>query len=211
MGYVWDKSINDYRYNFNCGRHVRYGKAYCFSHHITSNTLEKIVLDDIREMAKRIVLDEDSIREEYARHNAELKDQSIKSIKKELQTKRKRKEELSRLIQVAYEDRVKGKMPEDICLGFIQKYSDELKLLESGIEALETKLAETETARQNADDFIRSIKKYLDAPKLTREMCYELIDKIIVGGLPKITGKEREIHIVYKVDIASVLRYKFNK
>ena len=102
-------------------------------------------------------------------------------------------------------------MPEDICLGFIQKYSDELKLLESEIEALETKLAETETARQNADDFIRSIKKYLDAPKLTREMCYELIDKIIVGGLPKITGKEREIHIVYKVDIASVLRYKFNK
>lgn len=76
---------------------------------------------------------------------------------------------------------------------------------------METKLAETETARQNADDFIRSIKKYLDAPKLTRKLCYELIDKIIVGGLPKITGKEREIHIVYKVDIASVLRYKFNK
>lgn len=96
-------------------------------------------------------------------------------------------------------------------LRFHTEVSDELKLLESEIEALETKLAETETARQNADDFIRSIKKYLDAPKLTREMCYELIDKIIVGGLPKITGKEREIHIVYKVDIASVLRYKFNK
>ena len=45
---------------------------------------------------------------------------------------------------------------------------------------------------------------------LTREMCYELIDRIIVGGLPKITGKEREIDIVYKVDIASVLRYKLN-
>ena len=211
MGYVWDKSINDYRYNFNCGRHIRYGKAYCFSHHITSNTLEKIVLDDIREMAKRIVLDEDSIREEYARHNAELKDQSIKAIKKELQTKRKRTEKLSRLIQVAYEDRVKSKMPEDICLSLIQKYSDEQKLLESEIKAAEKKLQETETARQNADDFIRSIKKYFDAPALTREMCYELIEKVVVGGLPKITGKEREIHIVYKVDISSVLRYKFNK
>lgn len=30
-----------------------------------------------------------------------------------------------------------------------------------------------------------------------------------VGGLPKITGKECEIDIVYKVDISSVLRYKF--
>ena len=211
MGYVWNKRKNDYRYNFNCGRHVRYGKTYCFSHYITSNILEKIVLDDIREMAKMIVLDEDSIREEYARHNAELKEQSIKSIKRELQTKRKRTEELSRLIQVAYEDRVKGKMPEDICISFIQKYSDEQKLLEPEIKAAETKLNEIETARQNADDFIRSIKKYLDAPALTREMCYELIEKVVVGGLPKITGKEREIHIVYKVDIASVLRYKFNK
>lgn len=42
-------------------------------------------------------------------------------------------------------------------------------------------------------------------------MCYELIYRIIVGGLPKIMGKEREIDIAYKVDIASVLRYKFNK
>ena len=115
------------------------------------------------------------------------------------------------MIQVAYEDRVKSKMPEDICLSLIQKYSDEQNLLESEIKTAENKLQETETARQNADDFIRSIKKYFDAPKLTREMCYELIEKIVVGGLPKITGKEREIHIVYKVDISSVLRYKFNK
>ena len=101
-------------------------------------------------------------------------------------------------------------MPEDICLAFIQKYSDEQKKLETEIAELEAKLTETANTMKSADDFIRSIKKYFDAPELTREMCYELIDKIIVGGLPKITGKEREIHLVYKVDIASVLRYKFN-
>ena len=48
-------------------------------------------------------------------------------------------------------------------------------------------------------------------PELTREMCYELIDRIIIGGHPKHTGKEREIDIVYKIDIASVLRDKLNK
>lgn len=58
---------------------------------------------------------------------------------------------------------------------------------------------------------IRNIKKYLEAPELSREMCYELIDRIIIGGSPKTTGKEREIDIVYKVDIASVLRHKLNK
>ena len=110
---------------------------------------------------------------------------------------------------VAYEDRVKGKMPEEICLTFIQKYSDEQKTLTAEIETLETKLTETESKQQSADDFIRDIKKYLNAPELTREMCYELLDRVVVGGLPKITGKERTIDIVYKVDIASVLRYKF--
>ena len=169
------------------------------------------MLDDIREMAKSIVLDENAIREEFIRHNAELADKAIKSAKKELQAKRKRIEELSRLMQVAYEDRVKGKMPEDICIGFIQKYAEEQKRLEMEIVDTEKKLTETEDTIQSADEFIRNIKKYLEAPELTREMCYELIDRIIVGGSPTKTGKERTIDIVYKVDIASVLRHKLKK
>ena len=199
-----------YQYHFDCGLHIRYGKSLCFSHFIPAKVLEEIVLNDIREMAQRIVLDEKTIREDFIRHNAELADKAVKSAKKELQAKRKRTEELSRLMQLAYEDRLKGKMPEDICISFIQKYSDEQKILEAEITELETKLAETENTMQSADDFIRNIKKYLEAPELTREMCYELIDRVVVGGLPKVTGKEREIDIVYKVDIASVLRYKLN-
>lgn len=198
-------------YRFDCGYHIRYGKAYCFSHFIAASVLEEIILEDIREMARRIVLDEKTIREEFIRRNAELADNAIKAVKKELQGKRKRKEEISRLMQVAYEDRVNGKMPEDICIGFIQKYSEEQKRLEAEIAESETRLTETANTIQSADDFIRNIKKYLEVPELTREMCYELIDRIIVGGSPNITGKEREIDIVYKVDIASVLRHKLNK
>ena len=199
-----------YQYHFDCGLHIRYGKSLCFSHFIPAKVLEEIVLNDIREMAQRIVLDEKAIREDFIRHNAELADKAIKSAKKELQGKRNRIEELSRLMQLAYEDRLKGKMPEDICISFIQKYSDEQKILEAEITELETKLAETENTMQSADEFIRNIKKYLEAPELTREMCYELIDRVVIGGLPKVTGREREIDIVYKVDIASVLRYKLN-
>ena len=93
----------------------------------------------------------------------------------------------------------------------IQKYSDEQKRLETEIAESETKLSETTNTIQSADEFIRNVKKYLEAPELTREMCYELIDRVVVGGLPKITGKEREIDIVYKVDIVSVLRYRLKK
>ena len=199
------------RYYFDCGYHLRYGKAYCFSHYISAGVLEEIVLDDVRTMAKQIVLDEKSIREEFIRHNAELADVAIKKAKKELQMKQKRVAELSRLMQVAYEDRVKGKMPEEICIGFIEKYSAEQKTIAEEIQSIEKQLTETETTRNTADDFIRDIKKYLDAPELTREMCYELIDRIVIGGTQSVTGKECEIDIVYKVDIASVLRDNIKK
>ena len=102
-------------------------------------------------------------------------------------------------------------MPEEICIGFIEKYSAEQKTIAEEIQSIEKQLTETETTRNTADDFIRDIKKYLDAPELTREMCYELIDRIVIGGTQSVTGKEREIDIVYKVDIASVLRDNIKK
>ena len=122
-----------YLYLFNCELHLRYVKTLCLSHYISAKDLEEIVLGNIREMAQKIVLDEMSIREEFIRQNAELADKTSLAIQKDLQAKRKRTEELSRLIQLAYEDRLKGKMPEDVCIAFIQKYSDEQKRLETEI------------------------------------------------------------------------------
>ena len=214
---LWDK-VREVEKSVAQGRktkrgytHPLSGFLYCaFSHFIQAKDIEAIVLNDIREMAQRIVLDEKAIREDFIRHNAELADKAVKSAKKELQVKRKRTEELSRLMQIAYEDRLKGKIPEDICLNFIQRYSEEQKELEAEIAELEERLTETTNTIQSADEFIRNIKKYLEAPELTREMCYELLDRVVVGGHPKHTGKERVIDIVYKVDIASVLRYKLN-
>lgn len=86
-------------------------------------------------------------------------------------------------------------MPEELCFGFIQKYSDEQNKLTSEIIELETRISETETKQQNTDDFIRNIKKYLYAPELTREMCYELLDRVVVGGLPKNKDEPRKIDI----------------
>ncbi|MCM1296782.1 MAG: recombinase family protein [Muribaculaceae bacterium] len=211
MSGTWNKSKSEYRYHFDCGYHLRYGKTLCSSHFIQAKVLEQIVLGDIQDKARRITLDEQSVREEFIRHNAELTDSTIKTARKELKAKQRRLEELSRLMQVAYEDRVKGKMPEDLCISFLEKYSAEQKALIAEITELEQKISQVESTTQNVDDFIRNIKKYLEVPELTREMCYELIDRIIVGGLPKITGKERTIEIIYKVDMASIFGHRVNR
>ena len=82
-----NKAKTEYQYHFNCGLHLRYGKTLCFSHYIPAKDIEAIVLNDIRAMARRIVLDEKAIREEFIRHNAEMQENSIKAAKKELQVK----------------------------------------------------------------------------------------------------------------------------
>ena len=50
------------------------------------------------------MLDEEAVKKEFIRRNAELADKAIKSAEKELRIKRKRIEEISRLMQVAYEN-----------------------------------------------------------------------------------------------------------
>lgn len=49
------------------------------------------------------------------------------------------------------------------------------------------------------------MKKHINAPELTRELCLELFEKIVIGGKETVTGKPQEVHIYYKIDIGSIL------
>ncbi len=198
------KRKGELEYNFNCGNHVRLGKAYCFSHYISAKILEDIVITDIRDKARMVSFDEDVVRKQYLERSAELTENAGNSAKRELQTKKARAAELKKLIEMAYEDRMKGKLPEDICLEFIEKYSSEEKSLNTEIAKLEQQISEAKQTEIDVDEFLTKIKRYVEAPELNREMCYELIDRIVVGGHPKVTGTDRVIDIVYKVDINSI-------
>lgn len=202
LNYINRNGVLDF--NFNCGNHMRLGKAYCFSHFIQAKVLEEIILTDIRDKAKYVAFDEEAVRRKLMERSAELSENADKNAKRELQSKKARTAELKKLIEMAYEDRLKGKLPEDVCLGFIEKCSSEEKSLTAEIAALEQRISEAKQTEVNVDEFLSKIKQYVEAPELTREMCYELIDKIVIGGHPKITGTERVIDIVYKVDINSV-------
>ena len=60
------------------------------------------------------------------------------------------------------------------------------------MEGLEAKQDE-----ENAEEFIRRLKKYTDVQELTREMCLELIECITVDEYA--ADKPMDIHIYYKL------------
>ena len=188
-------------FSFDCGDHNRIGKAYCFSHHIAASILEEIVLEDIRSKSEKVTADEAAVRRKFLEKNAKLTQEKTKVAQSELKRKSKRLAELDGLIESAYEDKVKGKMPEDICIKLMNRYTDEQKTLTEEIETLKNSLAESEQATADADGFIEKFKRYSNPTELTRGMCMELIDRIIVGAAPKNKDEPRNIQIVYKVDL----------
>lgn len=192
-------------FNFNCGTRSRCGSSACFSHFISVPVLEKLILRDIAEKAEKILGHETEFKRRYLERQASLADKNQTETRKELKKAEKRLNELDKLIETAFEEKVKGKIHESVCVKLIEKYTAEQSKLKDKIAVLTQGLEDVRQAKTDADEFIRRFRRYCKEPKLIREMCLSLFEKIIVGGKETVTGKPQEIYIFYKIDINSVL------
>lgn len=161
------------------------------------NDMNAIVLADIRSMAALVVEDENAARQQFLAHKAKLNAHQTEAEKKKLRDGKHRLEELNKLIPSIYEDKVLGKIPEDVCVNLLEKYQAEQKALSAEVEELEAKLSAVKQDEEDVEEFIRRLKKYTDVQELTREMCLELIEYITVDEYA--AGRPRDIHIYYKL------------
>lgn len=197
--------VRDYVYTFNCGCHKRLGKTYCFSHYIKASDIESILLEDIKSKSKFIVANEVEVRETYLRKQTQSAEKTEVENRYELERKKKRFEKLDLLIEGAFEEKLEGKIPEEVCIKLIEKYSAERQELSAAIGNLEANGEAFQQAKIDIEEFIGRVKKHLNEVSVTRELCLELIDKIVVGGNPSVTGKPQEIEIYYKINLNSVI------
>lgn len=197
--------VRDYVYTFNCGCHKRLGKTYCFSHYIKASDIENILLEDIKSKSKFIVANETEVRETYLRKQTQSAKKTEVENRYELERKKKRFEKLDLLIEGAFEEKLEGKIPEEVCIKLIEKYTAERQELSVAIGNLEANGEAFQQAKIDIEEFIERVKKHLNEVSVTRELCLELIDKIVVGGNPSVTGKPQEIEIYYKINLNSVI------
>ena len=191
------KSAKDVHNCFVCRTYVDLGKKYCTSHHITEQLLEALVLDDIHSLLEEVEIDETKVKERFLRERSKHTEQSRYSDEKQLKANKNRLVELDKLIQIAFEERVLGKMPESVCIILCEKYQAEKESVQRTIGEIEKRLAESNKDDEDAEEYIRRLKRYGKGESLTREMCLQLIDYIAVGQ--KVANNvEREIDIHYK-------------
>ena len=189
----------DIVYTFNCGNHKRLGKAYCSSHYIKAKDIEKFILDDVKAMASCITLNEDEVRKKYLERKTKLAEDELMHNRNELDQKRRRCDKLDQLIETAFEEKIAGNMPEDLCVKLIERYSSERQQLLDEIDAIDKQEVMIANVQNDVDDFIARVKRHMSDVTLTRALCFELIDKIVIGKT--VSGKVQNIEIYYKVDL----------
>ena len=185
------------RHNFNCGRYNRNGKLACNSHYIKMKDINALILADIRSMAALVLENEESARQQFLSKKEQINTRQTAEEQKQLHNGKYRLAELETLIPSIYEDKVLGKIPEDVCVNLLKKYQVEQKSLSEEVERLEAKLNAVRQDESDVEEFILRLKKYTDVQELTREMCLELIEYITVDEYAK--DRPREIHIYYKL------------
>lgn len=200
------------RANYNCGAFKTFGKRVCSSHVINLDVIEKIVLEDIKAKANFVNFNEEVARKEFLQRQEKYQKNNLAQDKKLLNDKTKRLSEINNLIRSTYEDKVLGKIPEDICISLLNNYQNEKENLESEISLINERIEKIKQNTQNVDEFIKRVKKYLEAPTLTREMTIDLIEFVTIDKYRLKREKiPREIHIYYKlIDDVENLDFKRN-
>lgn len=181
---------------YNCSSYVLHGKELCSTHYISQKQIEAVIIADIRSMAELVVKDEQTARAAFLSKKEQQTSRQSKADIKKLNDSKHRLAELEDLMQSVYEDKVMGKIPEHICVSFLEKYEAEQQELRAVIADLEERLSAEKQDREDVEEFIRRLKKYVDVQTLTRELGLELIEYVTVGAYTP--NEPREINIYYK-------------
>ena len=180
---------------YSCRTYTDLGKKYCSSHTISEKEIVRLLLKDLRAMLGNRQIDEQKAREHFLSSRAKQKEKDS-ADETELRSLKKRLSELDKLIASAFEEKVLGSLPENVCKDLCEKFFSEKESASRRISDLEKSLQQ-DSAEEGAEKYLLRLKQYANCEDLTREMCLLLIDKIVVGE-KSTDGTPRKIDIYYK-------------
>ena len=185
---------------FICSTYRKKKKGLCTEHAIKVNTLEQIVLNDIRKVCAYVRKYEREFVEEYRRCSTRESAKLQAAARNELKKAESRLSEIERIIVKLYEEKVCGAMPEGRFELLAKNYEAEQAELKQKADILKTNLSATEASEKNIAKFIAIVKSYTEVIELTPEILNSFIDKIYIGKPERLDGKRvQEVKIIYKL------------
>lgn len=206
----YDKKKGKYT-GFSCWVYKNYGKQRCTSHAIGWQTLNRLVLEDIRCNAQVAKLAAARYVGVLLRTKLEKEKGETVRAERELKKAEKRIGELDKILAKLYEDQALGKISEVRYQAMAPGYEAEQASLQERVSQLREQLAHTQEVQDNVEQFVPLIQKYTDIQELTPHILNELIEKIVVHEkkVEEDGSKSQMVEIHYKfvgcIDLSAML------
>ena len=182
-----------------CGSYSRSGHTACSTHSIPVQVLSELVLNDIWAKADEVFYHEEEIAQCLMERRQKQSRAELSAMQKSMRFLEKRVAELDRLIRSAYEDKVDGSIPAELCAELLRGYQKERAENSTRLQEIEKQQAEMQTAENEVQEWISLSRRYRDIDTLDRETLLKLIDRIEIGEAHTEDGnKVRDIKIYYK-------------
>ncbi len=185
------------KHHYLC-ENYRSNTANCTMHYIRNVVVERIVLENLKEVIQYVSNYEDEFVQMIMDSDMRQRNRELAQKKKRLAEIQKRIGELDTIFQRIYEDNIIGKLSDERFMKMSKGYEDEQHTLQTEANEIQSELQQEEKKSVDVKRFLAIVKKYTDLTELTPEILREFIDKIIVHAPDKRSGRRlQEIEIIY--------------
>ena len=185
------------KHHYLC-ENYRSNTANCTMHYIRNVVVERIVLENLKEVIQYVSNYEDEFVQMIMDSDMRQRNRELAQKKKRLAEIQKRIGELDTIFQCIYEDNIIGKLSDERFMKMSKGYEDEQHTLQTEANEIQSELQQEEKKSVDVKRFLAIVKKYTDLTELTPEILREFIDKIIVHAPDKSSGRRlQEIEIIY--------------
>ena len=185
------------KHHYLC-ENYRSNTANCTMHYIRNVVVERIVLENLKEVIQYVSNYEDEFVQMIMDSDMRQRNRELAQKKKRLAEIQKRIGDLDTIFQRIYEDNIIGKLSDERFMKMSKGYEDEQHTLQTEANEIQSELQQEEKKSVDVKRFLAIVKKYTDLTELTPEILREFIDKIIVHAPDKSSGRRlQEIEIIY--------------
>ena len=196
LNFHFNQNNHDIKF-FSCQNHNSGLRKCSSTHYIRLDFLEQVVLYEVHRLACFANEYENDFIKAMVGRSAKVAENERVRKKRELDGLLARDRELDTLFERLYEDNVSGKIDDARFAKMAKRYEQEQGENAGRIKALRLEVKKLEEKRMDVDDFLKTVRHYTNAAKITKRMVAELIDHIEVYPAVKedgVTNQRVTIH-----------------
>ena len=196
LNFHFNQNNHDIKF-FSCQNHNSGYRKCSKTHYIRLDFLEQVVLYEVKRLACFASEYENGFIKAMIGRSAKMAENATLRKQRELDALTARDRELDMLFERLYEDNVAGKIDDARFAKMSKRYEQEQGENAKKIKALRLELKKDESKRMDIDDFLETVRRYMDATTIIKRMVAELIDHIEVYHAEKQDGVTNQRVVIY--------------